>query len=215
MSIDFSVRCNCYRDGSTTEPPFPKEWLQFDEEFLEPELKDEYYDNDSADAYSQWMETFCPHSGMYHCLEGVNYQGYRAFQEVFKLIDASRFPALREEFVEYETHCRQTLPPETSATALKELEEFIDIKTPLDDKFVLLDVENRVAVADHNEGHDYVMMISTLEPRVRVSIGSDHFQVTDLDDEKSPFSFAPLPTVSPRGRRDRRADESGHFQRSD
>lgn len=121
MGLDASVMCNCFREGRTSEPPVPRDWLQIDEEgylVLRPE-------HDSPEACHRvygWMLACCEHPEMEHASEHIaNWTGYRLFQQALAGVGRDRFPVLRHELPE--ANGGLTEAPR-AALALGELDEF-------------------------------------------------------------------------------------------
>lgn len=100
MGLDASVMCGCYRDGHTSDPPVPRDWLEIDSEgYLN--LKAEHDStNLDVDVYG-WMETCCQHPDMRAIWEVIaNWYGYRLFQQALEKVGWDRFPVLRRELPE-------------------------------------------------------------------------------------------------------------------
>lgn len=97
MGLDATVMCNCYRDGRTSEPPVPRDWLEIDAEgYLN--LKTEHDSDERFIEVHHWMETCCAHPGMRAAWERIsNWSGYRLFQEAIGKIGWDRFPVLERE----------------------------------------------------------------------------------------------------------------------
>ncbi|QDT52237.1 hypothetical protein Pan44_02460 [Caulifigura coniformis] len=63
MGLDATVMCTCLRDGTITEPPFPREWLTVDDE-ENVCLKGEHDSDANWRAFDRWMLSCCRHEGM-------------------------------------------------------------------------------------------------------------------------------------------------------
>jgi len=95
MGLDATVMCNCYRDGLTSKPPVPRDWLEFDSE---GHLNLEYDSDDHFLKFWRWMETCCTHPEMDAASERIaNWSGYRLFQEALGKVGWDQFPVLGRE----------------------------------------------------------------------------------------------------------------------
>ena len=135
MGLDASVMCNCFRDGSTTPPPFPREWLEVDGEGYISLTKKHDSDENWVKNY-EWEQSCCEHEGMNFASEHIsNWTGYRQFQEALGEVGWQHFPVLKEQL----PNANGGLTPSSASTkALLELEIFtaaseIGIKTVLVD----------------------------------------------------------------------------------
>jgi hypothetical protein len=135
MGLDATVMCNCFRDGKTTPPPFPREWLEVDDEAY-INLKKEHDSDDNWAKQYEWEQSCCEHEGMDFACERIsNWTGYRQFQEALGEVGWQHFPVLKEQL----PNANGGLTPSTaSAKALEELNFFaaageIGVKTVLVD----------------------------------------------------------------------------------
>src|SRR5437762_2759811 len=76
MGLDATVMCNCFREGTTAEPPFPRERLYLDEEsYLHVRTEG------PAGSYDRrlylWMQAACPHPGLNYARERISNGGDR------------------------------------------------------------------------------------------------------------------------------------------
>src|SRR5262249_38208114 len=97
MGLDATVMCNCFRDGKATPPPFPREWLEVDNEgYLN--LKNEHASNQTWAGLHAWERSCCEHEGMDFVCEHIsNWTPYRQFQEALGEVGWQRFPVLKEQ----------------------------------------------------------------------------------------------------------------------
>lgn len=95
LGLDASVMCNCFRDGKTSPPPVPREWLHIDHEgYLN--LLPEHDTNRNWGKFHKWMEACCAHPKMIFVYETIsNWPGVRLFQEACDQIGWQRFPVLK------------------------------------------------------------------------------------------------------------------------
>lgn len=121
MGLDAGVMCTCLRDGATTPPPFPRDWICVDDEgYLT--LVDAQHTPEREDRLLQWAETCCPHPEMWLALERIsNWAGVRDFKAALALLGAERFPVLLRELPGGNGGM---LAPAVAAQALDELARF-------------------------------------------------------------------------------------------
>jgi len=86
MGLDATVMCNCFKQGMTTPPPFPREWLYVDEEGC-LSLLPEYDTDERWHELYEWRETCCEHPDMDYVSEHIsNWSGYRIFQAALESV---------------------------------------------------------------------------------------------------------------------------------
>ena len=97
MGLDATVMCNCFREGKTTPPPFPRDWLEIDEEgYLN--LVEEYDSAENWGKHYAWQQSCCQHEGMDFACEHIsNWAGYRQFQAALGEVGWQYFPVLEEQ----------------------------------------------------------------------------------------------------------------------
>jgi hypothetical protein len=121
MGLDATVSCNCFKEGRTTQPPIPPDWLYLDDEgywSCRPEHEAEY----SWPEFYRWKQTCCEHEGMNYARERIsNWAGYRLFQEALEKIGWDNFPILRSELPSVNGGM---MFPEAARQALLELDLF-------------------------------------------------------------------------------------------
>jgi hypothetical protein len=97
MGLDATVMCNCWKLGLTSEPPFPRDCLELDQEGyvnLRPEFDNKSY----WSPFWEWTQKCCAHKGMDYASEHIsNWSGYRLFQEALERAGCELFPALCAE----------------------------------------------------------------------------------------------------------------------
>ncbi len=97
MGLDATVSCNCFKEGRTTAPPIPKEWLYLDEEGYWSCLPEHEEKHSWSELY-QWEQTCCDHEGMNYARERIsNWAGLRLFQQALEKAGWENFPILRTE----------------------------------------------------------------------------------------------------------------------
>lgn len=174
MGLDASVMCHCFRDGKTTDPPVPREWLEVDEEgYLN--LKEPH---DTAKYWSsvyQWEQSCCEHEGMCFASEHIsNWTGYRLFQEALGEVGWEHFPVLREQL----PNANGGLTPSTaSAKALAELDIFSaagDIGT----KTVLVDSESGEGIRQYVAAYEGVFILAGSRG---IDVGLSEFEFFAVD----------------------------------
>jgi hypothetical protein len=121
MGLDASVMCNCFVEGKTSPPPFPREWLEIDDEG-HLALLPEYESNELFNQQYEWEKNCCEHPWMDYAFENIsNWGGYRLFQKALEDIDWEHFPVLQAELPNANGG---TTSSRASARALQELEFF-------------------------------------------------------------------------------------------
>jgi hypothetical protein len=133
MGLDAAVMCNCFRDGKTKPPPFPREWLEVDGEgYLN--LKQEHDHRENWYKVDEWQQTCCEHEDMEFAAEHIgNWTGYRQFQTALGLVGWQHFPVLKAQLPNANGGL---MPAAACAQALLELDHFtaageIGVKTVL------------------------------------------------------------------------------------
>lgn len=105
MGYDAFVKCNCYKEGKTTKPPF-EEYTSFDFEFgIDINPPDEIYKNDEKKYYEilsdfdNWKDTACEHENMdYLSLRVGNISAMSAFRNMIKQLNTNdRLPILSNQ----------------------------------------------------------------------------------------------------------------------
>ena len=133
MGLDATVMCNCFRDRKTSPPPFPREWLEVDDEGY-INLKKEHDSKDNWGRQYEWEQSCCDHEGMKFESQHIsNWTCYRQFQEALAQVGWNNFPVLKEQL----PNANGGLTPSLESTkALEELNLFaaageIELKTVL------------------------------------------------------------------------------------
>ncbi|MDF7810266.1 hypothetical protein [Hymenobacter sp. YC55] len=117
------VRCNCYRDGLTTEPPH-KEYVQVDEEGVYINLDELGLTKTTRLAwyleFDSWQMKACIHPDMHYAYEHLqNISGMANFRSTLAKLNAPRrFQALNQYLPVANSGA---LPIEHAATALQEI----------------------------------------------------------------------------------------------
>lgn len=97
MGLDATVMCNCFRDGKTTLPPFPRDWFETDEEGYINLKREHNSDENWVEQYA-WEQSCCEHEGMDFACERIpNWTGYRQFQAALGEIGWQKFPVLKQQ----------------------------------------------------------------------------------------------------------------------
>ena len=147
MGLDASVMCNCLRDGRTTKPPFPVEWLEIDGEGLLT-LVSEHDTDDRWHKLYNWQKSCCEHERMNHVSTAIaNWSGYRVFQQALGDLGWDKFPVLHAELPSLNGGLTSA---EKSKVALTELDTFagsvvIGEKTVLVNSCTNEEIQERVA----------------------------------------------------------------------
>jgi hypothetical protein len=179
MGLDASVMCNCCRDGKTTPPPFPRDWLELDQEGY-INLKQEYDHEETWAKHYEWEQTCCEHASMEFASERIaNWTGYGQFREALGKVGWQHFPILREQLPNANGGL---MPAAACAKALVELDYF-DAAGEIGMKTVL------VATASGDSLHEYVpsyegvfMLLGSR--KINVGIGEyDFFAVNTVTGE--------------------------------
>lgn len=163
MGLDASVLCNCWKEGRIKPPPFPAEFIGFDEEgYLE--LKVAWEGNQEMhDAFDKWQHTCCEHEDMRAADEWVsNWFAYRYFQHALERAGWEKFPALKTGLPEANGG---TMPASLCEKALQEL-DFFKHEARLGTEMFLINTETGTSVKQC-EG------IWIFDGRARVNIGID------------------------------------------
>ena len=109
MGVDAWVRCNCWENGLTSEPPVPREQLYIDEFGSLAATNEE--DEEEIEA---WLETACDHPEMVLAGERIAYHNW--FERFGRMLSGQPFPTLVTELgMSYAT------PAEAAERALAEL----------------------------------------------------------------------------------------------
>ncbi len=120
MGLDAFVRCNCWRDGKTSEPPVPRELIRVDEEGGWWGLTtddDEWGENRVK--FDEWRETACMHPQMHLVDEWVcSWGGKSYFLQALERAGIENFPVLWNKFPQSNDG---QLSPRDAFSGLKEL----------------------------------------------------------------------------------------------
>jgi hypothetical protein len=124
MGLDAMVRCRCWEDGHTTEPPVPRDRIRINDdhdlELAFPHLgRAQDYDR-----FSRWMaEEACPHRDMAYAQAPIaDWNRYNRFLRALERAGLEHFPVLDAALP---AGGRGTTPPERARAALHELEYFV------------------------------------------------------------------------------------------
>lgn len=156
MGLDATVMCNCYRDGKTSPPPFPREWLELDEEgYLN--LKKEHDSNENWSQFYQWEQDCCAHQQMEYADERIgNWSSYRLFQQALEEVGWEHFPVLREQLP---SGNGGQMPSAKCAEALREL-DYLTSQETIAVKTVLANSQTGEQIWEHISAYDGVMILS-------------------------------------------------------
>jgi hypothetical protein len=107
MGLGAFVRCRCFEEGKTIEPPFPREELMIDDEgniglreAYEAYKTMPYDDYDSKygdvdDILYEWQCGCCEHEDSEYCSESIgNWYGVRRFEGIIGNMGKEHFPVL-------------------------------------------------------------------------------------------------------------------------
>jgi hypothetical protein len=128
MGRDVSVRCRCWEDGRTTDPPVSRDLIRpvdrTDPYRQVPEIRDDItVPPDAIRAFDAWREQACPHDHMSVLTERVwKWRGTRVYSNLAATLDSDRFPVLASIDYGYGDDERP-LSAEDAATALTELDD--------------------------------------------------------------------------------------------
>lgn len=140
MGLDAMVRCRCWEEGRTTEPPVPRDHIRVDDEH-DLVLAYPYLGHEQEhDAFGRWMaEEACPHGDMTFTKRRVaNWNGYNRFITALERAGLEHFPVLDAELPSAN---RGTTPPDRARAALRELEYFVN-NAELGQSTTLVDDDN-------------------------------------------------------------------------
>ena len=173
MGLDANVMCNCWRDGKTSAPPVPRDWLEMDDEgYLS--VKREYRLDVSLSDIFAWEHSCCPHEGMELARERIsNWPGVRLFQQVLSTQGQKQFPMLISELPSANGGLTDSV---ASARALEELDQF-EATERLGEKTVLLDSETGEIAVERVEAYEGFFMLSG-GPGYSVSLGKTHLEAS-------------------------------------
>jgi hypothetical protein len=128
MGLGALVRCNCWEEGRTSEPPVPREWVCVDEH-------DRLYigygrcSEEEEEQFEEWMQTACEHPWMCSARENIAaYHWCTRFREVLKRAGQGRFDLLSDAIGGISGDLTD---PGTAGQALAELDEFRSLERPL------------------------------------------------------------------------------------
>lgn len=176
MGLDATVSCNCFREGRTTEPPIPRDWLYLDEEgdwSCRPEHEAEYC---WSELY-EWKQRCCEHEGMDYASEHIsNWAGYRLFQEALAKVGAGNFPTLLRELPS--TNDGITLP-ESARQALQEIERFRQARE-IGKNAVLVDTSTGFEIFEHVAAYDGIFIFGG-RSGMQAGIGESAFFIRERE----------------------------------
>lgn len=119
MGLDAEVRCRCWEDGLTADPPVPRERVKVgegNELWLSDMQHNEYL------TFRQWKQDACPHPDMEFASAHIGtWHGYGRFRNALWEAGRELFPVLEAELP---TANGGLMAPEQAARALEELELF-------------------------------------------------------------------------------------------
>jgi hypothetical protein len=175
MGLDATVMCNCFREGKTTPPPVPRDWLEIDEDgYLN--LKKEHESNENWIKHWEWEQSCCEHRGMDFVSEAIsNWSGYRTFQEALGDVGWRHFPVLREQL----PNSNDGLTPSAaSAEALRELDVFASA-AEIGTKTVLVDTASGAGLYEHIAAYDGIFIYASATRGINVGISEFEFFAVD------------------------------------
>lgn len=174
MGLDANVMCNCFRNGKTTTPPFPREWLEVDDEgYLN--LRAEHNSDDNWGKLCEWEQSCCEHEGMDFVCEHIsNWTGYRQFQAALSEIGWQHFPILKEQLPEANGGLTSSA---ASAQALLELEVFGSYRR-IGKKTVLVDTASGEGLHEYVAAYEGVFILSGSRG-INVGLTDRHFFAVD------------------------------------
>lgn len=174
MGLDASVMCNCFRDGKTKPPTFPREWLELDVEGYINLMAEHDSDENWARLY-EWERSCCEHEGMDFVTEWIsNWTGYRQFQEALGKVGWQNFPVLKEQL----PNANGGLTPSTaSAQALVELDIFA-AAGEIGTKTVLVDTASGDGLYEYVAAYDGVFILCGTSG---INVGISEFEFFAID----------------------------------
>jgi hypothetical protein len=177
--------CNCFREGRTTDPPVPREWLVIDADghiALLPERES----GDLDRKVYEWEQSCCPHPGMdFACERIANWSGYRLFQEALAAVGPEHFPVLQSELPNSNGG---VMSPRAASDALEELAYFSSLDVVGSNAFLVNTLTGEsifqhiacyegIFILDGRNGVD--VGIGEFEFFIRCpSTGTEHFRAT-------------------------------------
>lgn len=161
MGLDAYVPCNCYKDGKTKPPPFPEDYIFFEEETGMPELAQPYFeDGEKWNAFMDWRITACEHEDMEIATERIaNWGGLRYFQQALARVGWEYFPTLHAEIPDYNGGFT---PAQASAKALEEL-KFFKEQASLGSYPFLIDTKRGTTLREYTEAYDGIFIMDGLQ----------------------------------------------------
>lgn len=156
MGLDAFVRCNCLKEGKTTEPPIDRTWIISEDDgyyYLDPKYAT---DTDLEKQLYDWSKNCCIHSGMKIDEHISNWAGLRVFQEILDKIGIEHFPVLSRQLPEMNGG---SLSVESAKAALQELEGF-EQKTQALTNIYLINVDNNQPIYQYVDAYEGKIMWS-------------------------------------------------------
>lgn len=182
MGLDASVMCNCFREGRTSTPPFPREWFEIDKQGYFG-LKAEYDSDENWAAQYQWSQSCCKHKGMYLAWQRIsNWAGYRLFQRALQEIGSQYFPVLTAQLPNSNGGLTASVE---SAKALVEL-DFFKRFGEISSKTVLVDTSSGEVLHHHIAAYDGEFL-KCGHRKIRVGVSRSEFFAVSSETGKSLF----------------------------
>ncbi|PHR97067.1 MAG: hypothetical protein COA78_27985 [Blastopirellula sp.] len=182
MGLDATVLCNCYREGKTSDLPFPLSWIELDEEGYYG-LKTEYDSNDNYFKYHKWEYDCCSHAQMeYADVRIGNWPMVRIFQAALEKIGWNNFTVLRVQIPNANGGLTSS---DDSSKARSELEFFESIEQ-VGSKAVLVDTSTGEELYENIAAYNGVFVLSN-NPRINIGISDEDLFVVDSDSGKALF----------------------------
>jgi len=176
MGLDATVSCNCFKEGRTTLPPIPRDWLCFDEEgylSCRPEHEAEY----SWPELYRWQQKCCEHDGMDYARERIaNWAGYRLFQEALGKVGWEHFSVLRKELPNANGGL---MSPESAKQAIVELDRFRQVRE-IGQNAILVDTKTGFVIFEHVATYEGIFIYGGLSG-LQAGIGKVGFFIRDRE----------------------------------
>jgi hypothetical protein len=196
MGLDATVMCNCFREGKTSPPPFPREWLEVDYEgYLN--LKSEHDCESNWNRHYEWEQSCCEHNGMDFVARRIsNWTGYRQFQGALGEIGWQKFPVLKAQLPNGNGGLTAAA---ASAEAIVELAIFtasgqIGVKT------VLVDTSSGEGLYEHVAAYGGVFILSGSRG-INVGLSESDFFAVDANSGEFRFRTTRFRQFNKSGRR--------------
>jgi hypothetical protein len=174
MGLGAAVMCNCDQDGKTTSPPFPREWIEVDEEgYLT--LTEDHASSANVAKLCVWEQSCCDHQDMDYVSESIaNWSWYRLFQAALGEIGLDSFIVPSAELPNTNDG---TMQPPSCRQALLELDYFMSWGV-IGKKTVLVDSSTDESLYEYVPSYGGIFIWSK-DHGINVGLNTSHFFAVD------------------------------------